>query len=213
MINDELQKSLYQMGRVVMLGVRELMGQAGVNAVANVANRPGMANLLAEDESGVGRYDDISSVQTALEVLYGPRGGKGVALRVGRASFKFFIRQFGEQMGLTKLDYRLLPTQPRLKVGLQAMAATFTSLYAGAVDIAEDEEAWFWQMKNCPWCISRTVPTSDSTQQGACHYLVGMLQEFLAWASGGKIYSVREVECTAEGQPGCIFRIEKLPLE
>jgi hypothetical protein len=42
-----------------------------------------------------------------------------------------------------------------------------------------------------------------------CHFNVGMLQEFLTWAGGGKIYHVLETECIAQGGSACTIRIEK----
>jgi predicted hydrocarbon binding protein len=45
-----------------------------------------------------------------------------------------------------------------------------------------------------------------------CHPLVGLLQETVRWASNGRNYSVREIECRACGDNACVFVVNKNPL-
>ena len=45
-----------------------------------------------------------------------------------------------------------------------------------------------------------------------CYGAVGILQEGLRWASGGKDFKVEEVECQAMGADNCVFHIYKEPL-
>jgi predicted hydrocarbon binding protein len=62
-------------------------------------------------------------------------------------------------------------------------------------------------VENCPACRERTSNEPD------CHILAGILQETLSWAGGGRVYRVRELECSAAGAPACLFQIDKKPLE
>ena len=41
--------------------------------------------------------------------MYGPRGGRGLALRAGRACFKYGLKEFGPVLGIADLTFRLLP--------------------------------------------------------------------------------------------------------
>ncbi len=196
--------------QIFIEGVREIIGQAGVNAMLNINRKPDGA--VQRDVALEFRLVDI---QKSLESLYGPRGGCGVALRAGRSSFKYFLRTYGEQMGLSRLDYRLLPTQSRLKVGLQALASTFEDLYLGVINMKETDNVWEWTVKNCPLCWNPEQGLHGDEDEAACrcHLFVGMLQEFLSWASGGKYYHVVETACMSGGAAACVIQIEKQPLE
>ena len=72
-------------------------------------------------------------------------------------------------------------------------------------------QAWYWQIKHCPWCLERKETLDSGT--GLCYFIVGILQEFLSWSSGGKNYHVEETECIAGGGQACVIRIEKQPLD
>jgi predicted hydrocarbon binding protein len=221
-MNKSTQGSAQQMSQIMLEGVREIIGQAGVNAVLNTVagtsadtsgldrtSRPDPVLSRRDPLTATPMYNDMSNIQSALEKLYGPRGGRGITLRSGRAAFKYFLRHHGDRMGLSRLDYRLLPTHSRMKVGLQAMAAVFTEMYAGYVEVSEDPLTWYWQIRHCPWCLER----QGAEGGGLCFFIVGMLQEFLSWSSGGKNYHVEESECSAAGGQACVIRIEKQPLD
>lgn len=208
MTNDNSHICSYKIGRGVLEGVQEIIGKAGVNAIFNLAH---LSHLLPS--TGYTKFEhnfsfsDLSSIQLALEELYGPRGGRGVALRSGRVFFKYFLRAFGDQMAMTSLDYRLLPTHHRVKSGLLSMADTLTDLCSMQILVWEDPETWYWQSDHCPWCWERKM------DECMCHFNVGMLQEYLTWSGGGKIYHVLETECIAAGSQACTIRIEKKPID
>jgi hypothetical protein len=208
MINDQTHICSYKIGRGVLEGVQEIIGQAGVNAIFNLAH---LSHLLPGTNYTRFQHNfsftDLSAIQQALEELYGPRGGRGVALRSGRVFFKYFLRAFGDQMAMTSLDYRLLPTHPRVKSGLLAMADTLSDLCSMEILVSEDPDTWYWQSDHCPWCWQRQV------DECMCHFNVGMLQEYVTWSGGGKIYHVIETECIAAGSPACTIRIEKKPID
>jgi predicted hydrocarbon binding protein len=64
-----------------------------------------------------------------------------------------------------------------------------------------------WQIDLCPECWGRQSITPT------CHFTVGLLQEFLSWLSGGKIYLVEETSCKAKGDTVCQIRIDQKPLD
>jgi predicted hydrocarbon binding protein len=198
----------YKFGRGMLEGVQEIIGKAGVNAIFNLAH---LTDIIPPNDLKSFKHNfsfaDLSAIQLALEELYGPRGGRGVALRSGRVFFKYFLRSFGDQMEMTSLDYRLLPTHLRVKNGLQAMAQALSDLCSLEIVVWEDEEAWFWQADHCPWCWNRRH------EECMCHFNVGMLQEYVSWSGGGKVYHVLETECIARGGSTCTIRIEKKPID
>jgi len=194
--------------QVAQDGVREIIGQAGMNAVFNLGLR---TRLLPEGNGPDFEQDltfhEIAGLQIALEGLYGPRGGRGIALRAGRASFPYFLRQFGERAGLTQMDFRLLPTQARLSSGLDVLTRLLASLCHNSIQISETDAHWLVRVENCPECWQR------QTQEPVCHFFVGFLQEFMAWASNGRYYPVTESQCQAMGASACIFQIDQQALD
>jgi predicted hydrocarbon binding protein len=117
------------------------------------------------------------------------------------------FRKFSQQMGLNNLDYRLLPTPSRIKLGLEALAKTVTDLCCEPFVATEDGEAWIWAACTCPVCRQR------QSDRPVCYFIVGLLQEFVSSISGGKIYNIVETECLATGAESCAFRIYKQTLE
>ncbi len=149
----------------------------------------------------------MAAITEGLEKMYGPRGGRGVALRAGRAGFKYLLRQFGTTLGIIDLNYRMMPVPLRIKSGLQSLADLMGKLGDEQVTIGELEHAWTWTAERCPHCWQRSVA------EPACQFPVGMLQEFFAWASSGRVYAIREVECLAAGGTVCMIQINKMALD
>jgi predicted hydrocarbon binding protein len=191
-----------QIGKIMLDGIRDIVGQAGINTITHMAethSAPANRERLP--------FSELSTLQGVLEALYGPKGGQGIALRAGRASSSMIFRKFGQRMGLNNLDYRLLPTPTRIKTGLEALAGTVSTLCCEPFLTAEDGEAWIWQAHTCPICWQR------QSEKPACYFIVGLLQEFVTTISGGKIYNIVESECLASGAQACTFRIDKQAME
>ena len=102
------------MGDFLLLGVEEIIGRSGLNAVINLKQRAPGTKQPPSEPAGWMDYTEITALAVGLEKMYGPRGGRGVALRAGRAGFKYFLRQNGVAMGITDLQFRLLPVPVRV---------------------------------------------------------------------------------------------------
>ena len=152
-------------------------------------------------------YTSVAAIAIGLEMMYGPRGGRGVALRGGRAGVKYLLRQFGTTMGIADLNFRMLPVPVRLKTGLENMAGLVAKIGDEHGTIEEFESHWTWRVDRCPHCWQRKV------EEPACQFPVGLLQEFFAWASSGRIYGIREIECSAAGGSACLIEINKKALD
>jgi predicted hydrocarbon binding protein len=178
-----------------------------MNAVLNLANLSPESTIKSGEIMARMEYADIAAVTQALEKMYGPRGGRGIALRSGRAGFKYVLRQNGVGIGITDLNFRLLPVPARLKTGLDALAGLMSKIGDEQVQVVENDQNWTWRSQHCPLCWQR------SSNEPVCHFTVGLLQEFLAWASSGRVFSVNEIECQATGAEACLFQIDKKALD
>ena len=197
-----------KMGRMFLLALEDVMGRNGVNAVLNLAkihtrvNRYPPSNLELEFE-----FSEISRIAQALEDMYGPRGGRNLAIRAGRAGFKYGLREFGSLLGLADLAFRLLPLGMKLKVGLNAMADTFNNFTDQRVQVQEESDSFIYTIERCPVCWTRHMDAP------CCHAATGLLQEMVSWTSAGKNFYIEEISCIAAGDTACTFVINKQPVD
>lgn len=193
-----------KMARIILLAMEEIIGHNGVTAVLNLADLSHMIGVTPPNTSDrTIPFEIVSKMQTALEKLYGPRGGRGVALRVGRATFKYGLKEFGPLLGVTDLAFRLMPQEERLRQGAESFAEIFNRFTDQVVRVEETPEVFFWHIDRCPLCWER------HTDAPSCHLAVGLIQEALYWATGGKVFMIEEISCTAQGAPSCTIRIDK----
>ena len=196
-----------KMGRVILLGMEEVMGANGVNGVLRLNSLEGIAeNYPAADNDRTFSFETVSAIQTAFELAYGPRGGRGVALRVGRAAFKYGLKEYGSMLGLTEMAFRLLSLPTKLRVGTRTFAELFNKHTDQKVRIEEQGNKILWHIERCPLCWER------KTDEPVCHLAVGLIQEALYWVSGGKVFNVEETNCIACGSDVCTIVIDKAPI-
>ncbi len=197
-----------KMGRIILLAMEEIIGRNGVNAVLNLAELQGLINNYPPNNLDMRfSFENLSRIMVTLEALYGVRGGQGLALRTGRASFKYGLREFGPILGITDLSFRLLPLQMKLQVGAEAFAQAFNRFTDQDVSLEGDEQHLYWHIERCPLCWGR------STESPVCQLAAGTLQEALHWVSGGKYFEVEETACIARGDPACTFSVLKQAID
>jgi predicted hydrocarbon binding protein len=196
-----------RMGRIILLSMEEVMGRNGVHALLKLASlHPLLNNYPPDDREPAFPFSTISTITDMLEQVYGPHGGRGLALRVGRACFNNGIRQYGVQMGITEMAFRLLPLPAKINAGAKAFAQLFNNFTDQKVRIEEDGDTLLWHIERCPLCWERHA------QEPVCHLAVGLLQEALYWLSGGKVFNVEEKTCIAAGDEACTIVIDQSPI-
>lgn len=193
--------------RYYILAMEEIMGKNGLNAVLNMARLPDLIDNYPPDNLDKGfDFAQFTSLNAALEEMYGPRGGRGLALRGGRASFARGLQGFGALAGVGDLAFKVLPLGAKLKMGLPAMAGIFTQVSDQISRVEEKGDHFEYFIDRCPVCWER------KTDKPVCHVATGLLQEGLRWVSGGKEFRVDEVACIATGYPACVFHVYKEPI-
>jgi predicted hydrocarbon binding protein len=196
-----------KMGRIVLLSLEEIIGKNAVTAILTEAGlQHYIPDLPPNDLNKQFGFDELSQIQHALEQVFGPRGGRGVALRAGRVSFKYGLRDFGPMLGFTDLAFRLSPLETKLQAGADIFANIFNQFSDQQVRVESNVDQIIWHIDRCPVCWRR------HTDVPVCHLAVGILQESLYWVSGGKVFSVEETNCVAKGDPTCSIVIEKQAL-
>ena len=195
-----------KMGRIILTGMEEVMGTHGMDAVLRLASlEQYIQNYPSASAARDFPFETVSLLQSTLEQTYGPRGGRGLALRVGRACFKDGLKEYGSMLGLTEMAFRLLSLSTKLSSGTKTFADLFNKHTDQKVRVEEKENKIFWHIERCPLCWGRT------SDEPVCHLAVGLLQESLYWLSGGKVFDVAETTCIARGDITCTIMIDPVP--
>lgn len=196
-----------KMGKIILLGMQEIVGVKGVDALSGLAPIHQFIHSSPQvDVKHAFSFETVSLLQSALEQAYGPRGGRGLALRAGRACFKYGLKEYGSMLGLTEIAFRLLPLPNKLHIGAKAFADLFNKHTDQKVFVEEIDNKIFWHIERCPLCWEREA------HEPVCHLAVGLLQEALYWVSGGKVFNVEEIACIAKGDKTCTIVIDETPL-
>ncbi len=195
-------------GLITLKALEDVMGKNGLNAILNLA---GLNNYVdaypADNLEKTFDFADLSSINIALEEMYGPRGGRGLALRAGRATFADALRNFGALAGAGDLAFKVLPLQAKMRIGIPAMAKIFSQVSDQYSTVEERENEFVYTIHKCPVCWGRS-----GVDKPVCFIAVGLLQEGLKWVSGGNEFRVNESRCIALGDEVCEFIIQKEPI-
>lgn len=196
-----------RLARIFLLAMEDVMGRNGLNAVLDEAGLHRYIDHLPPDTLDR-QFDfaDMAALSAGLETLYGPRGGRGLALRVGRACFVHGMKTFGALAGVNDPAFKALPQESRTLIGLQALAAIFSTFSDQQSHVEEGRETYTFYVDISPMCWGR------NSDKPVCHALAGMLQECLRWSSGGFEFHVQERACHAMGEQDCVFVIAKKPI-
>ncbi len=194
--------------RIALQAYEEVMGKNGLNAILNLA---GLGNLIDNypPDNLERQFDfaDYTALHVGLEELYGPRGGRGLALRAGKSTFSDVLKGYGALAGVSDLAFKVLPLQTKLRIGLPAAARIFSQASDQLTSVDETDNAFIWTVHRCPTCWSR-----KGADKPVCYITTGLLQAMLTWVSGGLEFRVNESKCCAVGDTVCEFVIQKEPL-
>ncbi len=195
-------------GLITIKSLEEVMGKNGLNAILNLAGLNQYIDNYPPDNLEKGfDFAELSAIGVALEEMYGPRGGRGLALRAGRATFSDALKNFGALAGVADLAFVVLPLHAKLRIGVPAMAKIFSQLSDQLSTVEEKDNEFVYTIHKCPVCWGR-----HNADKPVCFIATGLLQEGLKWVSGGNEFRVNESKCVAIGDEVCEFIIQKEPI-
>jgi len=195
-------------GRICLQALEDVMGKNGVSAILNLAGlETWIDNYPPNDmERGID-FAELAAINAALDELYGPRSGRGMARRAGWVTFDQVLRNFGALAGVSDIAFKVLPLSRKVRIGLPVLARVFSHISDQINSVEEREDCYLYRIHRCPVCWGRQVDTP------VCHLATGLLEESLRWVSGGKNFRVQEMKCIAVGDEACEFVIDKTPID
>ena len=194
--------------RIYLQSIEEIMGTNGIKALLNMADMKHLIdNLPPGNLAKEFDFADFARLNEGMEMMYGPRGGRALALRAGRKAFDQGLKNFGAMVGVADRAFRMLPLKIKMKVGLGAMAKAFSTTSDQISYVREEQDHFLYVIERCPVCWGRQADGP------ICHAALGIILEGLNWGTGGKKFKVAQVTCHAAGDPSCDFTISKEPIE
>ncbi|MDZ4769518.1 MAG: 4-vinyl reductase [Chloroflexota bacterium] len=195
--------------RIAMDAMEEIMGRNGLNTILNMAKLTKYIDALPPDDLAKAfDFTEFTLLNVALEDVFGPRGGRAMALRAGRKLFAGGLRSFGALAGVGDLAFKVLPMSAKLKVGVPALANIFNQFSDQISNVHDDgpERMIYTMEKHCALCTGRT------SDRAVCFMGQGLLMEGLKWLSGGREFKVDMSTCIAKGDDMSRFIIYKEPV-
>jgi predicted hydrocarbon binding protein len=189
---------------IILSGLQEIIGRTDLLSIFRLTSLN--EKLLTQSGNSL-TVDETGQLALALNHKYGYRGGNGIAFRAGRSSFKYFLKEYYTDLGFDALEFRLLPQNKRILEGLKRISEIINHDLNIHTQVSETSEAWIWTIIDCPEWIQSNKSNSDR------QFIIGFLQDYLAWSSGGKPFSTIETECKSCGKNVCAFSMGKRPLE
>jgi predicted hydrocarbon binding protein len=193
-----------EFGQLMVEGVKGVIGKTEAGEIINLAGGSYLYNDISADRLA---FADLTALQAALEERYGTHGGRGIALRAGRVAFSRLLQKYENTLGWDQTAFRIQPTPVRLAGGLKSLANLLGQLTGIDYAVEKAEGCWLLQAQSCPFCWKR------ETGESACHFLVGLVQEYFTWAGSGKFHPVNEVECLSASGNACVIKIERSLLD
>ena len=193
---------------IMLDALEDVLGKNGLKALLNLSHLPELIDNFPPDNLHKEfDFSDVSAINQGLEEIYGPRGGRGLALRAGRATFADSLKNFGALAGASDLAFKVLPLSTKMRIGVPSMARIFTQVSDQHSTSRELDDVFVYTIHCCPVCWGR-----HDQDKPVCFIAVGLLQEGMKWLSGGKEFRVNESKCVAMGDNVCEFIIEKTPM-
>jgi predicted hydrocarbon binding protein len=193
---------------IFLQAMEDVLGVNGVKATLHMANLSDwIDNLPADNLDPNVDFSSFSSLNAALDEIYGMRGGRGLARRASWHMFDRAVRHAGGVTSVVDVAVKLLPMRVAVRRGIQAISVAMSRISDQKASVEDDDTNIRFAFHRCAACWGR------QSDLPICHSQVGLLEQALRWISGGHSFRVQETTCVAMGDEACVFVIDKEPLD
>lgn len=196
-----------RIGRIILRSMEDLVGEEKTAEILRTADlEQYIGQYPPSDFERSFPFEHVSGLQVAVEKLYGPEEGRELSRQIGRLCLNNGLREFNPILGIADLPVRMMPLSLKFHVGFDMFKMVFNRFSDQVVSLSEDNQYYYWIIERCPVCWGR------KTDAPCCHLAVGILEESITWATGGKVFAVEEISCIAQGDETCTIAISRRPL-
>ncbi len=195
--------------------LRALEEIAGLQATEIILRFAGLESMLDHYPpnnlklDGGTTWKQYSDLNHAIVNYYGA-SGKEAAMHVGRVSARWIIRD-QPLFGFASLAFRMMPAAAAWRLAFNRTADIFRKLYAEVgveihTEVLERGNFFLFAMRECPCCVGKRANAP------ICWMWEGYMIEGGALVKG-KIFPVEEIACRAMGNPYCVWKVAKKPVD
>ena len=202
MINQNSLQCSNSLRKIITEGFKEIVGGEDLEFI-----NPGLAerNLRSDDAYSLLFQDDqLWAEQQKFLEKFGSRGSRGIAYRVGGASFGWFIRLKGDYYHLTNSEYRLKNYANRCLFGLNQIAEFIKQNCGMDMKIIDQMDHWLVEISSNEILMDTNKLWGD--------FLTGLIREYLSWTSGGRFFVMQTLPTGQNGGLPYRLSIKKQPL-
>lgn len=150
--------------------------------------------------------EDFSALLNGLFKMYGENSARGLFRRWGATFGLQGVKRRSSAM-LLKPILTLMPLQRRTRSVLNALMSEADAARGESLHTLVDLPGYYQiEFRDCLYC-NGLQPTGP-----VCFSIVGILEAVLTWGVNRE-FDVLEVQCAAHGDPACVFKINKRPLD
>lgn len=189
------------------LAMRDVLGASALKDILELADLTPFLDGGPPDS--LDRHFDfayLSAINRTLETVYGARGGRGMALRIGRSWFDSGMHRFGALAAMNSGPVLSLPVERRTYLGLSTLATLFNHHSDQQTHLELRDGTYYLSVANSPFVWDQRA------DKPVCHALAGLMQGCLHWSSGGYEFHVHEQSCRATGAEECVFVASQKPI-
>ncbi len=183
---ESLSKSNYYLSnryaRIILGGYAEILGRERLaRALSQAGLDAWLVDYPPDDFDQRVDFASFSALEMALEEMYGRRGGRGLAIRAGRAAVSELLHAFGAQMGVDQVAFKLLPLREKIGSGLQALAGLLGEVSDQPAMVVGQDDRFLFILSRCASCWGR-----EQADSPLCCLMTGILQEWVMWLAAGQ---------------------------
>ena len=131
-----------KLGRIALLALEEVAGREGLRVILSSARMHDRLDDYPHNNFAPEfPFEELSAILRAMEELHGPRTGRRLARRMGRACFRIGAADMRPVLGAADLLFRILPLQMRFRIGFEVLAHVLTRFSDQVVELDEPSAA------------------------------------------------------------------------
>ncbi len=168
MIENEQNKRIFS--DVITKAFQEVMGDEESARYEILLNR--------SDQIGRGA-EEISFMKQFLSENFGSAEAEGLAVCIGKNSYSFIKNQFEKSLKFRAAEFRLLPTQRRVRNALEELRSIVLDPLGIQFTCLEGDDEIVWRLQ-CAY----------AAEECPAYFVSGVLQEMLTDVSGGRFFPI-----------------------
>ena len=191
--------------RVVLLGIREIIGENGLKTVLNYNGmKKYVDNLPPNDhEKNTCRASEVAAVDRGVAEIFGNNGGAAILFLVGKMQAKWGLEENPDTVAAARSLLAGKDEFETAKTALELAAGVVSAETEGKIWVETDGADFLYHYQG------DTHAFDLRSASAVCHVTSGFVTGIVQWATGKADWIAKEEKCTAQGAPHCTHRVKK----